>query len=152
MKSDQPPKKRGRPRGRPINVDRQQMESSLGVSARRVQQLISELGLDKISDMGELRLREKRIVIALRGLQARREEHDLTLAKRMVIPADEVRRLGRRIGEMTQAALTDIVERAATECAGCTELQIFGWMRLAATDCINNLLREVRKLVDADQA
>jgi hypothetical protein len=35
--------------------------------------------------MGELRLVEKRVVIALRSIQARREEHELDLAKKNVV-------------------------------------------------------------------
>ena len=102
--------------------------------------------MDRVSDMGALRLIEKRVMISLRSLQMRREEHLMHLAQRSVLPVYEVRRLGRRIGEITEASLTDMVQRSATECAGRSELQIFDWMKRAAAGCIHSLRTEVEKL------
>ena len=102
--------------------------------------------MDKISDMATLRLIEKRILISLRSIQMRHQEHLMDLAKRSVIPTDEVIALGRRIGELTEGYLADMAQRSATECAGRTELQIFDWMKHAVAECIHALRTEVQKL------
>jgi hypothetical protein len=114
------PKSKG---GRPVNTARQKHEHDLAVSARRVQQIIREIGLDKVTDMGELRLVEKRVVIALRSIQARREEHDLEIAKKTVIPSDSVASAGQTAGTALSQALNGWLNRMPSELAGLTELQ-----------------------------
>ena len=137
--------------GRPINEKRRELEDSLGVNARQVQRIIKEMGLDRIEDMVALRLVEKRVLISLRSLQMRREEHLMDLAKKDVLPTHEVRALGRRIGELVQWAFNDFVQRGPAELAGHSELQIYDWLRRNAADCINSLLAEVGKLDNNDQ-
>jgi hypothetical protein len=83
------PKNKG---GRPKNTKRAELEQAWGVSARRVQQVIKEMGIDNIADIEELRVIEKRVVIALRSAQADRHRHDLERQRRLdtgeLIPAD----------------------------------------------------------------
>jgi len=72
-----------RKRGRPVNEELKELEETLGVSQRRVRQLIAEGGVDAVKKMGELRVLEKQIVIALRGAQTDRHQHDLERQKKL---------------------------------------------------------------------
>jgi hypothetical protein len=75
--------------GRPRNAAKQQLAEDFDVSPRRIQQLIAQYGLDKISDVGELRLLEKRTLIALRSIRAEREKRALEIEQRSLIPHSE---------------------------------------------------------------
>jgi hypothetical protein len=69
--------------GRPRNVEREKLERKLGVSARRVQQIIKEQGLDRITDEVELRMIERRVVIAYRSEQAARVRYESDRQKQL---------------------------------------------------------------------
>lgn len=110
--------------GRPANKQRQKFEQDLGVSARRIQQIIKEIGVDKIQDMAELKLWEKRIIIALKSLQARREEHDLDVAKRNFVPVAEVHTLGMKLGASVSELASSSISNWPAELSGRTEIQV----------------------------
>jgi hypothetical protein len=110
--------------GRPKNAVVVELEERLGVSARRVRQLITEFGIDRITDIEQLRVEEKRILIALRGLRAQREEHDLELARRDVIPKSEAFEYGCKLGEIANRLCDEALTNWPTALAGKSELQI----------------------------
>ena len=72
--------------GRPPNEPRRELEQKWGVSARQVQRIIKENGWDQIDSESELRKHEKRVTLALKAIRVQREEHELALKRRDVIP------------------------------------------------------------------
>ena len=92
--------------GRPRKEENRKLAETFDYSPRHVRRALKELGADGIKDLGELKLLERQVTIAFRHLRGLREEHDLQVARRSVVPKDEVMRLGMKIGELTQAALT----------------------------------------------
>jgi hypothetical protein len=92
-----------RKRGRPVNKEIKALENSLGLTGRRVRQIIAEMGLDAITDMGQLRLEEKRITIALRAAQTDRQRHELERQKRL--DSGELIRVDIAIGKHVGAML-----------------------------------------------
>jgi hypothetical protein len=112
---------RGRP---PITEERREIEKTLGVSSRRVQQLLKEFGLDKIEKIEELKLWEKRIVITLKSLQAQEREVELNEKRRKVISLTESEGYGMKIGQVVERFWDEGRTNWPTEHAGKTELQL----------------------------
>lgn len=110
--------------GRPKNAVITELEERFGVSARRVRQLITEFGLDNINDAEQLRLHEKKVLITLRGLRARREEHELEKARRDVIPRTEALEYGMALGEIANQVVGEALANWPGELAGKSEIQI----------------------------
>jgi plasmid maintenance system antidote protein VapI len=131
--------------GRPKNLQREELGQELGVTSRRINQIIREMGLDKIADYGELRLIEKRVVIGYKKVLCAQAEHDLELAQRNVIPIEEARRVGFQIGQVITMGLDDICQDAA-EFAGLTEMQVHEALKERSVNVVHKIRREVSKL------
>jgi methionyl-tRNA synthetase len=71
--------------GRPRNTVNDELADDMGISTRRLRQLISTYGLDQISDIQELQLLEKRALIAVRSFRAEREKRALEIERRELI-------------------------------------------------------------------
>ena len=110
--------------GRPKNAVVAELEERFGVSGRRVRQIVAEFGLNNIDDIEVLRVEEKKILIALRGLRARREEHELELARRDVIPRAEALEYGMKLGEIANRLCGEALTNWPAQLAGKSELQI----------------------------
>jgi len=67
---------------------------------------------------------EKKVLIALRGLRARREEHDLELARRDVIPKAEAFEYGVKLAEIANRLCNEALTNWPTALAGKIEAQI----------------------------
>lgn len=139
----EPTKNKG---GRPRNAARDKFETDLGVSARRIQQLMQEMSLDQINDMGELKLIEKRIVIALRSLQARREEHELSIAQRKLISIEEAQRAGMEIGMAVSTGLHNLMSNLPTMLAGRDEMGVYNILRQEFGTLIESIREEAAKI------
>jgi hypothetical protein len=72
--------------GRPKNEPRRELEQKWGVSARQVQRIIKENGWDQVKDETELRKKERMITMAFKTIRLEREQHELELKRRDVIP------------------------------------------------------------------
>ena len=135
--------------GRPRNTAKDELTSAWGVGRKQVERILKEFGADKITDIGELRLIEKKIVIALRSTQARREEHDLEIAKESVLPKTEVFKLGMALGQIVERTFFDFCQFAPSNLSGRGEMEIYQWLRSASADSINKFRTEVAKLDDS---
>ena len=132
--------------GRPRKGENHKIAETFDYSPRHVRRALKELGADGIKDLGELKLLERRVTIAFRHLRGLREQHDLEVARRNVVPKDEVLRLGIKIGNLTEQAFADIVSRAPAEMAGSDETRIHGWLKRNAADAIIALRQAVMDL------
>ena len=106
------------------NEKRRELEKSLGVTARRVQQLIKENGWDLIKDEPELRRIERRITMALKTLRVEREEHELQLKRRDVIPKVECEAWAAGYGVIESQADGEALTNWPTELAGKSEIVV----------------------------
>jgi histone H3/H4 len=125
--------------GRPKNQQRAQLEQDLGLSARQVQRLIKEIGIEGITDMGALRAREKQVVIALRTMQTDRAKHELAKSKREVIPLQEAYDHGVRIANVINAAIATALSNWPCMLAGKDEMGVYGFLQEAFEEMIESI-------------
>jgi hypothetical protein len=66
-----------------VNEARAKAEKTLGVTGRQVRNIMKEIGVDSIDDLGVLKVREKQVVIALRHVQAEQAREELDAVRRL---------------------------------------------------------------------
>jgi hypothetical protein len=132
--------------GRPRNAAKQQLAEDFDVSPRRIQQLIAQYGLDKISDVGELRLLEKRTLIALRSIRAEREKRALEIEQRSLIPHSEALEHGMKLAESVNRLVGEALTNWPTELAGKDELQVRETLQRILGEFVTALREEAKQL------
>ena len=138
----EPTKSKG---GRPKNVANQESADDLGVSPRRLRQLIAQYGVDKITDLKELQLMSTRALVVLRTIRAEREKRALELERRELITHAEAAASGLAIAEVFNRLADEALTNWPTQLAGKNELQV----RQALGHIFREFNAEVRTRVEA---
>jgi hypothetical protein len=131
--------------GRPKNAANQEHADDLGVSPRRLRQLIAQYGVDKITDLKELQLMSTRALVVLRTIRAEREKRALELERRELITHAEAAASGLALAEVFNRITDEALTNWPTQLAGKNELQV----REALGRIFREFNAEVRTRVEA---
>ena len=110
--------------GRPRDAAKQQLADDLAISPRRLLQLAARYGLDKITDVKELAVLEKRALITLRNIRAEREQRALEIENRTLITHKEALKKGIELAEIFNRMCSEALTNWPTELAGKDELGV----------------------------
>lgn len=138
----EPTKNKG---GRPKNTANEERADDLGVSPRRLRQLIAQYGVDKITDLKELQLMSTRALVVLRTIRAEREKRALELERRELITHAEVTASGLALAEVLNRLTDEALTNWPTQLAGKNELQV----RQTLDHIFREFNAEVRTKVEA---
>ncbi len=131
--------------GRPKNEVNEKLTEELGVSPRRLQQLIAQYGVDKITDIKELQVMSTRALVVLRTIRAEREKRALELERRELITHAEAMASGAAIAEVFNRLIDEACTNWPTQLAGKNELQV----RQVLDHIFREFNAEIRSRVEA---
>jgi hypothetical protein len=103
-------------------------------------------GLDKITDIGELRLLEKRTLITLRSVRAERERRALEVERRDLIPRSEALQYGMALAENVNRLVGEALTNWPVELAGKDELQVRETLQRILGEFVTALREEAKQL------
>jgi hypothetical protein len=132
--------------GRPRDAAKQQLADELDVSPRRLRQLVARYGLDKITDIKELAVLEKRALIALRTVRGEREQRALEIENRTLITHAEARDTGIRLADIFNRMVSEALTNWPTELAGKDELGVREALQKRFTEFTTELQAETAKI------
>jgi hypothetical protein len=132
--------------GRPRNAVNDELADGMGISTRRLRQLISAYGLDNIDDAKQLQMLAAKALIATRSYRAERERRALELENRTLLPHAEVIAAGERLAAIINTMTSEALANWPGELAGKSErgvreslTRIFSQLRDDIEDAIKSV-------------
>jgi hypothetical protein len=132
--------------GRPRDAVKQQLAEDLDVLPRRLRQLVARYGLDKITDIKELAVMEKRALIALRTVRGEREQQALEIERRELITHQEAFESGVKMAAIFNRMASEAMTNWPTHLAGKDELGVRQALQRSFNEFTVELQAEVQKI------
>jgi hypothetical protein len=132
--------------GRPRDAAKQQLSDDLAISPRRLRQIVARYGLDRISDVKELAVMEKRALIALRTVRGEREQQALEIERRELITHQEAFESGVKMAAVFNRMVSEAMTNWPTHLAGKDELGVREVLQRSFAEFAAELLAEVQKI------